>query len=198
MSKRLIDIVVSVLALISLLPVMLVTALLIRITLGKPILFIQKRPGLHGKIFDLCKFRTMHNVVDAHGQLLNDDHRTSRLGNVLRALSLDELPQLWNVLRGEMSLVGPRPLLTEYLELYTPEQAMRHAVRPGITGLAQVSGRNDLPWEERFKLDVWYVEHQSLALDAQIMAKTAIKLIRRDGINQAGHTIGGEKFAGSD
>ncbi|MGI9510059.1 MAG: sugar transferase [Geminicoccaceae bacterium] len=197
MLKRTIDIVVSAIALTMLSPLMVVVAFLVRIFMGSPVLFVQPRPGCQGRTFDLYKFRTMKNANGSDGKPLADHERMSRLGNFLRRFSLDEFPQLWNVLKGDMSLVGPRPLLVEYLERYTPEQARRHEVRPGITGLAQVSGRNSLPWEERFKLDVHYVDHKNLVLDLDILMKTALKLIRPEGINQQGHAIGGDMFMGS-
>jgi len=167
---------------------MLVTALLVRATLGSPVLFRQSRPGKHGKTFTILKFRTMR--IGGIGD--DDAGRLTRIGRRLRSLSLDELPELWNVFRGDMSLVGPRPLLMQYLDRYTPEQARRHEVKPGITGLAQVSGRNGLSWEEKFRLDVWYVDHCSFALDMKILAKTVWKLIVREGINQPGHATAAE------
>jgi len=197
MFKRVFDIVISSMALVASFPVMLLTALLIRIVLGAPVIFVQARPGRDGHIFELCKFRTMRNAYDKDGNPLADHERMSAFGNLLRKFSLDELPQLWNVLKGDMSLVGPRPLLIDYLELYTPEQARRHEVRPGITGLAQVNGRNGLSFDERFKLDVWYVDHYSPAVDIQIMGKTVLKLLRPQGINQPGHSIGGDPFMGT-
>ena len=197
MLKRTIDIAVSATALVVLLPVMIVVAVLVRLFLGAPVLFVQPRPGQDGRIFDLYKFRTMHNTCGPDGAPLSDEERMSSFGNLLRTLSLDELPQLWNVLKGEMSLVGPRPLRVEYLDLYTPEQARRHEVRPGITGLAQVSGRNDLSFEERFKLDVRYVDHHSLALDLEIMGKTVVKLLRPEGVIKEGYALGGETFTGT-
>lgn len=196
MPKRTIDLTVSAMALLILSPLMTVVALAVRLVLGAPVLFVQERPGRGGKIFKLYKFRSMQNANGADGQPLADHERMSSFGNLLRKLSLDELPQLWNVLKGDMSLVGPRPLLVDYLDRYTPEQARRHKVRPGITGLAQISGRNDLPWEERFRLDVHYVDNQSVALDLEIMMKTALKLIRLEGINQQGQAIGSEMFKG--
>jgi len=186
MTKRLFDILASALGLIVLAPVFAVVAALVRIKLGRPVLFRQERPGLEGRPFRLVKFRTMLDAVDRDGNPLPDGERLTRFGSFLRSTSLDELPELWNVLRGEMSLVGPRPLLMEYLPLYTPFQRRRHEMRPGLTGLAQVSGRNALTWEERFALDVWYVDHQSFALDTRILVKTVAKIIRRDGINAEG------------
>lgn len=187
MIKRLFDITIaaSILAVIS--PVILVIALLVRILLGSPVLFSQLRPGYLGRPFRMFKFRTMTNAVGADEQLLSDALRLTSFGKFLRATSIDESPALWNVLRGDMSLVGPRPLLMQYLPLYSREQARRHEVRPGITGWAQVNGRNALSWEEKFKLDVWYVDHQSLALDVSILAKTFVTVFFRRGISNEGH-----------
>ena len=184
-AKRLIDVVaaISVLALGS--PVIAATAVLVYLDLGRPLLFRQPRTGLGGRIFELLKFRTMNDAVDADGRPLPDDERLTAIGRLLRASSLDELPQLVNVLRGDMSLVGPRPLLVEYLPRYSAQQARRHEVKPGITGLAQVEGRNGLTWPEKFKLDVYYVDHQSLALDLKILARTVAAVIRREGIRTA-------------
>ena len=173
-----------------------VLALLVRLKLGAPVLFRQQRPGSHGKPFALYKFRTMTNARDAQGNLLPDAERLIGLGRFLRATSLDELPELFNVLRGEMSLVGPRPLLMKYLDRYTPEQMRRHEVKPGITGWAQVNGRNALTWEQKFALDVWYVDHQSLWLDLKIIAMTAWKILKREGISQPGHATM-EEFKGA-
>jgi lipopolysaccharide/colanic/teichoic acid biosynthesis glycosyltransferase len=186
MAKRLSDILVSALALLLLSPLLGLLALLVRFKLGSPVLFRQQRPGLNGRPFTLIKFRTMTDQRDAQGNLLPDAERLTQFGKFLRASSLDELPELWNVLKGEMSLVGPRPLLLQYLPLYTPEQARRHEVRPGITGLAQVNGRNALSWEEKFALDVWYVDNHTLWLDLKIIFLTLLKIIKRDGINQPG------------
>jgi len=169
------------------LPLLGVTALLVLWQHGSPILFRQNRPGLRGKPFAILKFRTMTNARDAQGNLLPDAQRLTLLGRDLRSTSLDELPELLNVLRGDMSLVGPRPLLMEYLPRYTPEQARRHEVKPGITGWAQVNGRNAISWEEKFKLDVWYVDHCSLWLDLKILALTVIQVFQRNGINATGH-----------
>jgi lipopolysaccharide/colanic/teichoic acid biosynthesis glycosyltransferase len=185
--KRAFDLVAAAAALALLAVPMLAIAGAVRIWLGKPVLFTQLRPGRYGLPFRLIKFRTMREAVDAGGRPLPDEERLTCLGQWLRAASLDELPELWNVLRGDMSLVGPRPLLMEYLPLYTPEQARRHEVRPGITGWAQVNGRNALSWEEKFELDVWYVDHSSLWLDLKIIALTLWKMLRCDGINQVGH-----------
>ncbi|HHJ98668.1 MAG TPA: sugar transferase [Actinobacteria bacterium] len=185
--KRTIDIVASALGLIVLSPVLLVLAVLVAVKLGTPVFFTQDRPGLDARIFRLYKFRTMTDARDASGELLPDEARLTRFGRFLRSTSLDELPELWNVLKGDMSLVGPRPLLVEYLDRYTAEQARRHEVRPGITGLAQVSGRNAILWEERLALDVWYVGNRSLWLDLKILAMTVWKVVRREGVSSEGH-----------
>lgn len=185
--KRLVDIVGALSVLIMLCPLLLAIAASIRARLGQPILFRQQRPGLHGKPFMLLKFRTMTNTTDGEGNLLPDDERLTPLGRSLRRSSLDELPTFINVLRGEMSLVGPRPLLMQYLDRYTPEQMRRHSVKPGITGWAQVNGRNAISWEEKFTLDVWYVDHQSLWLDLRILLLTVWKVMAREGISQADH-----------
>lgn len=185
--KRLTDLVVASVALVLLLPVMLLLVLLVRLWLGSPVIFAQVRPGRQGHPFRMLKLRTMTNARDAQGYLLPDGQRLTPFGRFLRSTSLDELPELWNVLRGEMSLVGPRPLLMEYLDLYTPEQARRHEVRPGITGWAQVNGRNALSWEERFALDVWYVDNRSPALDIKILWMTVATVLTRRGINAKGH-----------
>jgi sugar transferase EpsL len=185
--KRVFDIVVSAVALTVLAPVMGLIALLVWRTMGRPVLFRQARPGLHGKPFVMYKFRTMRDLRDAEGNLLPDEARLTPFGRWLRSTSLDELPELLNVLRGEMSLVGPRPLLMEYLERYTPEQARRHEVKPGITGWAQIHGRNNLSWDERFKLDVWYVDNWSLWLDVKILWRTLWMVLRREGISAQGH-----------
>ena len=165
---------------------MVIIALLVRGTMGTPVLFRQLRPGLKGRPFELLKFRTMTNEFDEKGNLLQDEVRLTRTGRLIRQFSLDELPQLINVLRGDMSLVGPRPLLMEYLPLYSPEQARRHEVRPGITGWAQVNGRNELTWEARFELDVWYVKHRTLWLDLKILGLTLLRVLRAQGINEPG------------
>ena len=185
--KRVFDVVVSATALVVLAPVMGLIALLVWRTMGRPVLFRQARPGLHGKPFVMYKFRTMRDLRDAEGNLLPDEARLTPFGRWLRTTSLDELPELVNVLRGEMSLVGPRPLLMEYLERYTPEQARRHEVKPGITGWAQIHGRNNLSWEERLRLDVWYVDHWSLWLDLKILWRTLWMVLRREGISAQGH-----------
>jgi sugar transferase EpsL len=185
MAKRLFDAVAAGLGLVVLSPVLLVVAILVRARLGRPVLFRQPRPGLNGRVFDILKFRTMTEARGADGNLLADKDRLTPFGKFLRSSSLDELPALLNVLRGDMSLVGPRPLLVEYLPLYTPRQARRHEVRPGLTGLAQVLGRNSLTWEEKFDLDLRYVEHRSFLLDLRIIALTLVKVIRREGISAA-------------
>jgi sugar transferase EpsL len=175
---------------------MLVTAILVRFKLGSPIFFKQQRPGLNGKPFYLYKFRTMIEELDENGEPLPDHLRLTPIGQFLRKYSLDELPQLFNVLKGDISLVGPRPLLMEYLKLYTPEQARRHEVKPGITGWAQVNGRNAITWEEKFELDVWYVDNRSFWLDLKILFLTVIKVFKSEGINQDGHVTMG-KFTGT-
>lgn len=185
--KRAFDVIGAVAALVIAALPMLAIAGAVRIRLGRPVLFTQLRPGRHGVPFRMVKFRTMREATDAAGQPLPDEERLTRVGQVLRAMSLDELPEFWNVLRGDMSLVGPRPLLMEYLPLYTPEQARRHEVRPGITGWAQVNGRNSLSWQEKFDLDVWYVDHASVLLDLKIIALTIFKTLNREGITQQGH-----------
>ena len=184
--KRLFDILASGISLLILAVPLAVLAWLVRRKLGSPVLFTQVRPGLHGRPFRIFKFRTMSDEHDASGALLPDMQRLTPFGRFLRSSSLDELPELWNVLRGEMSLVGPRPLLMEYLPLYSPEQARRHAVRPGITGWAQVNGRNAISWEDKFKLDVWYVDNPSIGLDIKILWFTAKKVVMRDGISAPG------------
>jgi len=194
--KRLFDLVVAVLALLAFALPLLVMAGLIRRKLGSPVLFKQVRPGLRGLPFTMVKFRTMTDECGADGALLPDAQRLTPFGRFLRASSLDELPELWNVLKGEMSLVGPRPLLMEYLPLYTPDQARRHDVRPGITGWAQVNGRNAISWEDKFVLDVWYVDHRSLWLDIRILWMTVRKVLRRDGISAAGEATM-TRFTGS-
>lgn len=194
--KRLLDFLAAVLALVLLAPVLILIAWQIRRNLGSPVFFRQIRPGFRGQPFEMIKFRTMRDAFDAEGRPLPDSERLTSFGRWLRATSLDELPELWNVLKGDMSLVGPRPLLMEYLPLYTPEQARRHEVRPGITGWAQVNGRNALSWEEKFKLDVWYVDHHSLWLDLKILFLTVKKVFAREGINAVGEATM-PKFTGS-
>lgn len=184
--KRIFDVLSALLALIALSPILIVTAILVRIKLGSPVLFRQLRPGLRAQPFYLYKLRTMTDQLDADGRLLPDEVRLTPFGKLLRRLSLDELPQLLNVLKGDLSLVGPRPLLMQYLPLYSPEQARRHEVRPGITGWAQVNGRNAISWEEKFTLDVWYVDHQSFLLDLKILWMTFFKVFNREGISQDG------------
>lgn len=193
--KRLFDLILSLLGLVVLAPILFALMLLIRLKLGYPIFFTQARPGLNGKSFNMLKFRTMTDACDTDGNLLPDAERLTEFGRFLRASSLDELPELWNVLKGEMSLVGPRPLLMEYLPLYSPEQARRHVVRPGITGWAQVNGRNALSWDDKFKLDVWYVDNQTLWLDIQILWLTVRKVLVREGISAAGEATM-SKFTG--
>jgi sugar transferase EpsL len=194
--KRFFDAASSILGVLLLAPCMLIIAALVRINHGSPIFFMQVRPGLHGKPFTMRKFRTMTNDGGSSGDLLPDSQRLTRLGKFLRSTSLDELPELFNVLKGEMSLVGPRPLLMEYLPLYTPEQARRHEVKPGITGWAQVNGRNAISWEEKFRLDVWYVDNRSFLLDLKILWLTLAKVFKREGISQEGQATM-EKFQGS-
>jgi len=194
--KRALDIAIAVPLFILTLPIQAVTALAIRVRLGSPVLFRQRRPGLHGEPFVMIKFRTMQKVDPAQG-LVDDASRMTPLGHRLRATSLDELPTLWNIIRGDISLVGPRPLLMQYLDRYSAEQARRHEVRPGLTGLAQVSGRNALSWEEKFRLDVKYVDHHSLFGDLKILLATLRSVVRRDGISAAGEATMPE-FLGSD
>lgn len=196
MLKRSVDILGSALGLFLFFPLMVVLAVIIRFRLGAPVLFRQVRPGLNGQPFEMLKFRTMRDAVDRDGNPLPDDQRMTKLGQFLRSTSLDELPELWNVLNGDMSLVGPRPLLMEYLPLYSQHQARRHEVRPGVTGWAQVNGRNQLSWEQKFDLDVWYVENQSLLLDLKILFLTVWKVVRRDGISAAGEATM-SKFEGN-
>lgn len=185
--KRLMDVLISIILLIFLSPIILLTGILVKYKLGSPVLFKQQRPGLNGRPFYLYKFRSMNDSRDSDNKLLPDDQRLTAVGTFLRKYSLDELPQLINVLKGELSLVGPRPLLMQYLPLYTEEQAKRHLVKPGITGWAQVNGRNVISWEEKFELDVWYVNHQTLLLDIKILMLTMLKVIQSEGINQVEH-----------
>jgi len=196
-AKRVMDVLISVLGLIVFTPVIFVVALLIFMSMGRPVLFTQERPGKDGRIFRLIKFRTMTDERNAEGNLLPDEQRLTRLGRFLRSTSLDELPELFNVLKGDMSLVGPRPLLPQYLDRYTPEQARRHEVKPGITGWAQINGRNAITWEEKFTLDVWYVDNWSLWLDIKILALTLIKVFKREGISADGEATMPE-FMGYD
>lgn len=196
MLKRLLDIIIASIALILLSPLYAFVAYKVKKNLGSPVLFRQVRPGLHGKPFEMIKFRSMKDAVDAQGNLLPDSERLTPFGKMLRSSSLDEMPELWNVIKGDMSIVGPRPLLMEYLPLYSPEQAKRHDVRPGMTGHAQVNGRNAISWEEKFKLDTWYVENQSVWLDFKIMLKTVKKVLAKDDINEAGEATM-TKFTGT-
>ena len=197
MTKRIFDLFLAASILVVLSPVLLVLAGMIRYFLGSPVLFRQMRPGLHGSPFRLVKFRTMTDAKDAEGHLLSDAERLTRFGRFLRSTSMDELPELWNVIKGDMSLVGPRPLMMQYLNRYTPEQARRHEVKPGITGWAQVNGRNDITWDQKFFLDVWYVDHQSQWLDLKIIALTILKILKREGISQPGYSTA-EEFMGTD
>jgi sugar transferase EpsL len=194
--KRLLDLVLVVPALLVLLPLYFLVAILVRIKLGSPVLFRQQRPGLHGAPFTIIKFRTMIEARDVQGNLLPDGDRLTSFGQFLRSTSLDELPELFLVIKGDMSLVGPRPLLMEYLERYTPQQIRRHEAKPGITGWAQINGRNDVSWEEKFARDLWYVDHVSLPFDVNIIALTFWKILRRDGISREGHATAPE-FMGS-
>jgi lipopolysaccharide/colanic/teichoic acid biosynthesis glycosyltransferase len=187
MIKRLFDLISSFVGLLFLLPVIVLIVLLVRLKIGSPIFFKQRRPGLNGEIFNIVKLRTMNNDRDKNGNLISDEIRLTKFGKFLRSTSLDELPGLWNVLKGDMSLVGPRPLLVEYLPLYSVKQSRRHEVRPGITGWAQVNGRNAISWDEKFELDVWYVDNQSIWLDVKILWLTVKKVIRREGVNKDGH-----------
>jgi sugar transferase EpsL len=195
--KRVFDLVLTIPGLILVSPILAVIGTALYLNEGRPMLFRQQRPGLHGEIITVAKFRSMRSSVDSEGKPLPDVERISRLGKFLRSTSLDELPELMNVLRGEMSLVGPRPLLIQYLDRYSPEQARRHDVLPGITGWAQINGRNALSWEEKFRLDVWYVDNFSIWLDIKILALTFWKVFRREGISQPGHATA-EEFMGSD
>ncbi|HWR59426.1 MAG TPA: sugar transferase [Thermodesulfovibrionales bacterium] len=197
MTKRFMDIVIAFTATILLLPLIILIGLIVRFQLGSPILFHQQRPGLKGKPFMIYKFRTMTGGIDEKGELLPDSERLTGFGAFLRSTSLDELPELFNVIKGDMSIVGPRPLLMEYLPLYSSEQARRHEVKPGITGWAQVNGRNAINWEEKFRLDVWYVDNQSLGLDLKILLATLLKVLKREGISQVGN-VTMEKFRGKD
>lgn len=195
-SKRVFDFFGALAALVILSPLLVVIAFAVAIFLGRPVLFVQERPGMNGKPFRMYKFRTMMDAYDDKGVLLSDELRLTRFGKLLRSTSLDELPELWNVLKGEMSLVGPRPLLMEYLPLYSKEQYRRHEVRPGVTGWAQVNGRNAISWEDRFRLDVWYVDNCSLKLDIKILFLTVKKVLVRDGISGAGEATM-SRFTGS-
>lgn len=195
--KRMLDFLLSLIALIILSPIFLLVAILVRVKLGTPVIFKQERPGRNGRIFILYKFRTMLDQKDNNNQYLPDEKRMTAFGKILRSTSLDELPELFNILKGDMSIVGPRPLLKEYLSLYNETQKRRHEVRPGLTGLAQVNGRNRITWEEKFKQDVFYVDHVSFLQDVKIIMKTIIKVVKREGISsQNGETM--EKFKGSE
>jgi lipopolysaccharide/colanic/teichoic acid biosynthesis glycosyltransferase len=195
--KRLFDLVIASFALLLLFPVLLLVAWLVHRRLGSPVLFRQVRPGLHGKPFEMVKFRTMRDAVDTEGNALPDAERLTPFGRFLRSTSLDELPELWNVIKGDMSLVGPRPLLMEYLPLYSKEQARRHEVRPGITGWAQVNGRNAVSWPEKFALDIWYVDNRSLLLDIRILLLTIKKVFVREGISAEGQATA-SRFTGDE
>ena len=196
--KRLVDIVISLTALLLLSPIFIYVAYKVRKNLGSPIFFYQERPGLHGKTFKMMKFRSMKNAVDAQGNPLPDDQRITPFGQKLRATTLDEMPQLFNVLKGNMSIVGPRPQLIEFMDHYTPHQIRRHELKPGMTGLAQVSGRNNLSWEEKFDLDVQYVDCQSTLLDFKIMFKTVSVMLKKEGINAPDQAVGASRFTGTD
>lgn len=196
MIKRILDVAIASIALVILSPVYALVAYKVKKNLGSPVLFRQVRPGLNGKPFEMIKFRTMKDALDAEGNPLPDSERLTPFGKMLRATSLDEMPELWNVIKGDMSIVGPRPLLMEYLPLYNEEQAKRHNVRPGITGYAQVNGRNAISWEKKFELDTWYVENQSLWLDFKIMLKTVKKVLAKDDINAEGEATM-SKFTGT-
>ncbi|MFC5589106.1 sugar transferase [Sporosarcina soli] len=195
--KRIFDVIVSSLLLVVLSPLILIIIIFIKSKLGSPVLFKQKRPGLNGKIFEIYKFRTMTNDVDENGHLLPNEMRLTEFGKLVRKTSLDELPQLFNVVKGDISLVGPRPLLVDYLKLYTPEQARRHDVRPGITGWAQVNGRNAISWKEKFEHDVWYVDNQSFLLDMKILLLTVKKVFKSEGINTTSNKMV-ERFTGNE
>jgi len=195
--KRLFDFVLALIGLIVLSPVLLIVAILVRVKLGKPILFKQKRPGLNEKIFTLYKFRTMTDKRDENGNLLPDSERLTKFGKFLRSTSLDELPELFNILKGDMSFVGPRPLLVEYLQLYNQVQRRRHEVRPGLTGLAQINGRNAISWEEKFKIDIQYVDNLTFLKDIKILFLTVIKVLKREGISSE-NSVTMERFTGSD
>ncbi|ANC37254.1 Sugar transferases involved in lipopolysaccharide synthesis [Acinetobacter baumannii] len=195
--KRLIDIVISLIALIILSPIFILIAYKVSKNLGSPIFFLQERPGKNGKIFKMIKFRSMKDGVDKDGNILPDEERITPFGQKLRSTTLDEMPQLINVLKGDMSIVGPRPQLTDFMQHYTPRQMRRHEVRPGMTGLAQVSGRNNLSWEEKFELDVEYVENHNIWLDFKIMFKTVLVILKKEGINAPDQLVGASRFSGS-
>ncbi|TCB65114.1 sugar transferase [Acinetobacter sp. ANC 4178] len=195
--KRLVDIIIASIALLLLFPVFLLVALKVRKNLGSPIFFLQERPGKDGKTFKMIKFRSMKDALDKDGNLLPDEARITPFGQKLRSTTLDEMPQLINVLKGDMSIVGPRPQLADFMEHYTPRQMRRHEVRPGMTGLAQVSGRNNLSWEEKFELDVEYVEAHNILLDFKIMVKTVLVMLKKEGINAPDQLVGASRFSGS-
>ena len=195
--KRIFDFFVSLVIILLFSPLFIIIALLIRFKLGSPIFFRQQRPGFEGKPFYMIKFRTMRDITDVNGNYLSDEIRMTRFGSILRSLSLDELPELWNVLKGDMSLVGPRPLLMEYLDLYSKEQLQRHNVKPGITGWAQINGRNALTWQEKFALDLWYVDNRSIWLDIKILLLTVKKVLIREGISAEGE-VTMSKFKGNE
>ncbi|TWJ93436.1 putative sugar transferase EpsL [Bacillus licheniformis] len=195
LAKRFFDLALSVILLVALSPAMILTTCLIRWKIGSPVLFRQTRPGLNGEPFTLYKFRTMTDERDAAGNLLSDEKRLTKTGRLIRKTSLDELPQLINVIKGDLSLVGPRPLLMEYIPLYTKRQWRRHEVKPGITGWAQINGRNKVTWEEKFELDVWYVDHRSFLLDLKILLLTVVKVLKSEGVSQDRH-VTAEKFTG--
>lgn len=197
MLKRLVDIIIALSALILLMPVFLIVIYKVRKNLGSPVFFLQERPGKDGKLFKMIKFRSMKDAVDQYGNILPDEERITPFGQKLRSTTLDEMPQLINVLKGDMSIVGPRPQLPDFLQYYTPEQMRLHEVRSGMTGLAQVSGRNNLSWEEKFELDVQYVDTQSLWLDFKIMFKTAEVMLKKEGINAPDQAVGASRFTGS-
>lgn len=197
MIKRILDVLVALIALIILSPVIVIVSILVAYKLGLPVLFKQKRPGLNGKVFEMLKFRSMKNTKDKYGNLLNDESRLTKFGMKLRSTSLDELPGLYNVLKGDMSLVGPRPLLVEYLPLYSDEQARRHNLRPGITGWAQINGRNAISWEKKFELDVWYIDNQTLLIDFKILLLTIKKVFIKEGITSE-KELTMAKFRGSN
>lgn len=196
LTKRIFDLLLTSIGLLLISPLLVILAILVRFKIGSPVLFKQRRPGYRGKPFWIYKFRSMADLYDQEGNLLADELRLTKFGRFMRSASLDELPELFNVLKGEMSLVGPRPLLMQYIERYSPEQARRHEVLPGITGWAQIHGRNALTWEEKFRLDVWYVDHWSIGLDLRILAATLVKTARREGISQPGHATA-EEFMGA-
>jgi sugar transferase EpsL len=198
LAKRVFDLLLAIPGMLIISPLFLIIYLLVWLYIGSPIIFRQRRPGYRGKAFWIYKFRTMKESRDINGDLLPDEQRLTRLGKLLRATSLDELPELFNVLRGEMSLVGPRPLLMQYLERYSPEQRRRHAVLPGMTGWAQVNGRNAITWQEKFNLDIWYVDHWSIGLDLRILFLTLIKALRQEGINQPGQATAAEFLGNPD